>query len=620
MKVRQRMTGVVLLLLIGAAIAGLVWTRDSGPDTAASSGADARPQSKAFLKKVASAQQNPLVDQRPLLTARRMAALATTADEQPLAHEALRLGDHEVDLTFADTLRRATDNPVTLTPELQELATRKSTAQTAVKAQQEQITGLTRQLAHAAEAQKDNLQDQLDVAQAQLELDQDELDDASDDLERAGGDPQAKIEQLKAEHEAGDHEAQPAGAGTTAAPVDDAANLLALLRAWDGWRGKHGQLNQALQETQEKIQYLVERHGKFAKVVAQEKETRESTRQQAAGFSKGGKANHDESRAAAQAALDSLKHFTDAQKNLADHGKRIQDEQELGDVYTNWIALVETHERTAQHRILQSVLWILAILLLVYLLERAIDHFLVEAATEDKHLSTLRMVLKLAGRAVGAIVLLLIVFGMPSQMATILGFVGAGLTVALKDFIVPFFGWFVLMGRNGIHVGDWVEIEGVGGEVIEIGLLRTVLMETGNWTDSGHPTGRKVAFPNSFAIEGHYFNLSTSGQWMWDELQLTIPGDEDPYPAIDKLQKVVAKESQENAKKAEAEWQKATTRYRVQAFSAEPAVNVRPTGSGVEVRVRYITRAYERHETRKKMNDAVIEMMHGKHEDGKVVG
>ena len=54
--------------------------------------------------------------------------------------------------------------------------------------------------------------------------------------------------------------------------------------------------------------------------------------------------------------------------------------------------------------------------------------------------------------------------------------------------------------------------EGVGGEVVEISLLRTTLLETGNWTDSGHPTGRKVTFVNSFAIEGHYFNFSTSGQ------------------------------------------------------------------------------------------------------------
>jgi len=176
----------------------------------------------------------------------------------------------------------------------------------------------------------------------------------------------------------------------------------------------------------------------------------------------------------------------------------------------------------------------------------------------------------------------------------------------------PFFGWFLLMGRNGIRVGDWVEINGVGGEVIEIGLLKTVLLETGNWADAGHPTGRRVSFVNSFAIEGHYFNFSTSGQWMWDELQLTIPADQDPYAIVDGLQKLVAKDTEANAKKAEQEWQHTTSRYHVQAFSAEPAINVRPSGSGVEVRVRYITRAYERHETRKRLYEEVVAMMRGK--------
>jgi small-conductance mechanosensitive channel len=90
----------------------------------------------------------------------------------------------------------------------------------------------------------------------------------------------------------------------------------------------------------------------------------------------------------------------------------------------------------------------------------------------------------------------------------------------LKDFIVAFFGCFILMGKNSVRVGDWVEINGVGGEVVEVGLLRTTLLETGNWAESGRPTGRRVAFMNSYAIEDHYFNFSTTGQWLWEELHV----------------------------------------------------------------------------------------------------
>jgi small-conductance mechanosensitive channel len=245
------------------------------------------------------------------------------------------------------------------------------------------------------------------------------------------------------------------------------------------------------------------------------------------------------------------------------------------------------------------LLWILLVLLAVYMAHRLIEHFFTGMTAENKRIDTLRAVVKFGAQAVGAIAILFIVFGMPTQTTTVLGLAGAGLTVAMKDFIVAFFGWFVLMGRNGIRVGDWVEINGVAGEVIEVGLLKTILLETGNWTDAGHPTGRRVSFVNSFAIEGHFFNFTSSGQWMWDELQLSIPNDQDPYTVIDGLQKVLQKETQDT-----------TTRYRVQSVSAAPAINVRPTVSGVEVSIRYITRAYERHETRKRVNAAVLELLH----------
>jgi len=62
------------------------------------------------------------------------------------------------------------------------------------------------------------------------------------------------------------------------------------------------------------------------------------------------------------------------------------------------------------------------------------------------------------------------------------------------------------MGKNGIRVGDLVEINSVSGEVTEVGLINTTLLETGNLADKGLPTGRRISFINSFAIRGQYFN------------------------------------------------------------------------------------------------------------------
>src|SRR5947208_13930269 len=76
-------------------------------------------------------------------------------------------------------------------------------------------------------------------------------------------------------------------------------------------------------------------------------------------------------------------------------------------------------------------------------------------------------------------------------------------------------------------------------------MFHTVLLETGNWTDSGHPTGRRVTFTNSFAIEGHYFNFSTSGQWLWDELTLALASSQNPYPIVEAIQRTVGGHSRE---------------------------------------------------------------------------
>lgn len=617
MKIRYSITAIVLVLLMAFAVVGFLRTREQ-PQSAENEGSGRAP-AKRFLARNQAAVPHPLVDERPLQTARRMAALAATPEELALAHRAEKVADHEVDLAFFDALRTAEENPPKLTPEAQQVADRKNKAELALKEDQESVAQLTRRMASAPESQKDNLQDQIDVAKAQADLDQDELDDASELLEQAGGDPQSKIKRLKAEHDASDHSSvQPASAANPYEQDYQAHTMLTVLRAWKALREKRAKLEDARQETAAKVQRLSQRRGALTAQVGHDKADREAARQQAQSFAHASKASsREESKSGAQGALASLKQYSRDQKNLADLGRRIQDESDLDDVYTSWIGLVETRKRAALHNLVEGLLWILVVAFLVYLAHLLIDRLFGNITAENKRVATLRSVVKFAVQCVGAIVVLFIVFGMPSQTTTILGLAGAGLTVASKDVIMAFFGWFLLMGRNGIGVGDWVEIEGVGGEVIEIGLLKTVLLETGNWTDSGHPTGRRVSFVNSFAIEGHYFNFSTSGQWMWDELQLTIPADQDPYAAIDALQKLVAKDTEANAKEAEEEWQHTTTRYHVQAFSATPAISVRPTGSAVEVRVRYITRAYERHDTRKRLYEAVVELMHGKREQVK---
>ena len=99
---------------------------------------------------------------------------------------------------------------------------------------------------------------------------------------------------------------------------------------------------------------------------------------------------------------------------------------------------------------------------------------------------------------------------------------------------------------------------------------------------------------NSYAISGQYFNFTTSGQWLWDEIRLTLPSSPHTYHVIEAIHTAVEQETAENAKLAEREWQRATEQQGLSRFRAASSVDLRPAAAGVEIVVHYITRAEDR--------------------------
>src|SRR6266481_2577128 len=565
MRSRQKISAVVLVLLLGAVVYGLIRTTE--PPAASSSQDNGKHGVPSRVQ---------LVDQSPLKTAQRLAQLATTPEERPLAEEALRLADREVDLAFAAALRDAAENPPVLSPEAKEIEARLQKAQKLLKADQALVAQLTDAEAKATGDKKETLGDQLDLAKAELELDQDEVDDAKQDLIRAGGDPEDRIQEMVQEHEAAAH--GNASAIPNTPPPPEERGLINRFQRWSALHQKQLQLWRAKQDSEAAASALTAQHNALeSRVDAAKQESPElahrSKRARPAESPSPQPVPLMRAPEDSAALVQLTKQIASDQKALATFDKRIDTHKQLADVYRKWIEVIAARQRTVINHALRGILVILAIAL---------------------------------------IFILLVIFGPPGQLGTFLGLAGAGLTVALKDFIVGFIGWFVLMGKNGIRMGDWVEINGVSGEVVEIGPFHTVLLETGNWTDSGHPTGRRVTFTNSFAIEGHYFNFSTSGQWMWDELQVLLPTGQAPYPVIDAIQKKVAEATSETAKQAEQEWQHVARSRQMSALSAAPAINVKPVIGGVEIAVRYITSANERYQLRAKLNQAAVDLLGGK--------
>ncbi|HET9837339.1 MAG TPA: mechanosensitive ion channel domain-containing protein, partial [Candidatus Angelobacter sp.] len=308
-----------------------------------------------------------------------------------------------------------------------------------------------------------------------------------------------------------------------------------------------------------------------------------------------------------------LKHAASERKHLAELDKRVADFQQLDAIYADWAALVRARKHDYAMGLLEGLAWVLVLLLVLIFANRLMHGVVARVAPDSRRRHTVRIALRFAVQVVALILILVVIFGPPSQLATVLALAGAGLTVALKDFIVGFFGWFILMGPNGIRPGDWVEINGIGGEVVEVGPLHTVILETGDWSDAGHPTGRKVTVVNSFAIEGHYFNFSTAGQWLWEEIEVPIPAGVDPYPIAEAVQQIVAAETTDDMQQAALEWDRAVPGHVGRTFSPGPAIMVRPTTLGVNVVVRYITRAHKRHEVRSRVFHKVVELLRSRH-------
>ena len=531
-----------------------------------------------------------IVDQRPWQTASTLAALAQSAEERELARDAERIADHEVDQAFSQSLRQASLEKPNLSGKALALQQRVTELEETVKNDQARIASLS---AAAGTRSAGNGSD-LDIAKAQLGLDQNELTDSIEDLARESGDQRVKLQQELATREAAMKQYDDASSTvddkkTAVASAEQYKTLGQQLSTWRSLRSRRELIAQAEQLATADVDALTGDQARLKTEVA------------SLGAKAGGESSSER--------ITRLRQIT-AQKNIESIlNDRLEAQRQLVALYGRWAEQVEIQRKIVLHLILLSLAFIAAICMLVILAGWALQLAMEKMVRDPRQKQTLKTVLDLGTQLVGLLLILLTIFGVPRQMPTILGLATAGLTVVFQDFILAFCGWFVLMGPNGVRVRDWVEIDGVGGEVVQISLFRTWLLETGNWTANGHPTGRRVSFLNSYAIRGKYFNFSTVGQWMWDEIKVNVPPGTDVHPLIKGIYEATVKTTEADAKMAEAEWKRVTHEQGAPQFSAMPSVNLRPASAGVDIVIRYITRAGVRVEARNQLFAMIVELM-----------
>jgi small-conductance mechanosensitive channel len=591
MRKRQKIAAIVVVLL-GVVTAFELWETRQPPAP------------------VVTAQKKPFVVLKPLQTAQQMAQLASTREERALAQEALRLADYDVDLAFDEAIRDARLHPPVLSPEAVKAKGRLENAEKALEASQEKAKQLSELLVKETGDKQAATESDLIQAEADIDLAQDEVEDAKHDLQSAGGDAAARLQAMKQEHVTAAESSQSA-ISSKEEPAEP-MGLVNRTREWWELHQKQLRLWNAKGDTEAWQARLAAKHDALDAQIEGKKAALAAAASAAGAVPANATASPTAAGTTGNSKTDRLKKTEDLandQRIASAYDKRIEAKKELAAVYGQWIELVATKQRAVLHLWLQGFAIILAIVLIGLFFSSWLDSLVNRLTMDRRQVESLRTVVRVSSQILALFLILLVLLGPPGQLGTFLGLAGAGLTVALKDFIVGFFGWFVLMGRNGMRLGDWVEINGVTGEVVQIGPIHTVLLETGNWTDSGHPTGRRVTFTNSFAVEGHYFNFSTTGQWLWDEIQVVLPTGQDPYPMIEAIQKKVEQLTSESANQAEQEWKDAAGSRELGAISMAPVLDIRPVVGGTQVSVRYITRASERTALRTKLNQAAVELL-----------
>src|SRR3984893_8844806 len=402
----QKISAALLAVLLVAAV--VAWWQTAPPSP------------KVVARRAATVTSSALVDESAYTTAQRVAQLATTPQEQPFVATALRVADHELALAFTAALRDAEAHPPTLSPEALNIQDRLQKSQVLLDADQQRVAQPTSDLAQAKPSQKDTLQDELDLAKSQLDLDKDELEEADQDLVAAGGNPQERIEAMVQEHDA-QVKARASGAAASAgaaAPMAGLHGAWTEFRDWLKTRQKLQPLAGAEEAARVKAAALSQQRAALAASLESAKggiselsqHTKSAKAAAAAAAGPHGPHTHED----AAALLGRTKLITADQKVLTLLDRQTADLRQLAGVYQQWIGVVALQSNGVLHKLLLDAAVVMGILLVLLFVDKWAQHLLNNPKLDRRQVETLRSITRVSLRVIAAVIILLILIGVPS--------------------------------------------------------------------------------------------------------------------------------------------------------------------------------------------------------------
>jgi small-conductance mechanosensitive channel len=244
--------------------------------------------------------------------------------------------------------------------------------------------------------------------------------------------------------------------------------------------------------------------------------------------------------------------------------------------------------------IIVKVLFSLLVLAITLAVRRAATNVLRTQIQDPSHIHTLRMLIRNAVFFAGATVILLIWLGVGGNFAVFIGILGAGIAFAAQEVIGSFVGYLSIVSGQLFRIGDRIRMGSVVGDVLDIGLLRTMVMEMGEWVKADQYTGRIVSVANRVIFSDPVYNYTHYWSYLWDEIMLPITYDSDWQRAGEIMLEHGREYSGSIQPDAQSRLNEMMQRFPVHDTPVDPTLYLVMTDNWIELTLRYIVEARQR--------------------------
>ncbi len=208
----------------------------------------------------------------------------------------------------------------------------------------------------------------------------------------------------------------------------------------------------------------------------------------------------------------------------------------------------------------------------------------------------------------GGLFILFIWLGAGGDMAVALGIVGAGVAFASQEVIGSFAGYLIIVSTNLYRIGDRVRVGDVVGDVVDLNLMRTTMMEIGAWVNADQYSGRLVSVSNRNALITPIYNYTKYNEYLWDEIMLPIPYTDNWRRAVEIVLTEGEEYSSEFQGMAQSAFDALARRYPIEATEVKSTVYLRMTDNWIELTLRYVVEARRRREVQEKLYHDILEI------------